>query len=153
MAVIYLIALPLALLVAAGWISSIALVPGASRNWLMAVGSVGFCTLLSWRLWLNLKATGRAGPFPPPRRFWRVFVPLGLLAAAGLCLTAMGVGAGVIAGATWKDAPPGMVVTFVTVAAMLIPFGGWMCWPFARLLLKSPSTTAMEAGAASADEA
>jgi hypothetical protein len=152
-AVIYLIALPLALLVAAGWVSSIALVPGSSRNWFMAVGSVGFCTLLSWRLWLNLKATGRTGPFPSPRRFWRIFVPLGLLAAAGLCLTAMGVGAGVIAGATWNDAPLGMVVTFVTVAAMLIPFGGWMCWPFARLLLKPPSTTAMKTGPASADDA
>ncbi len=153
MTVIYLIALPLALLVAAGWVSSIALAPGSSRNLVMALGSVGFCTLLSWRLWLNLKATGRAGAFPAPGRFWRVFVPLGLLASAGLCLTAMGVGTGEIAGATWNDAPLGMAVTFVTVAAMLIPIGGWMCWPFARLLLKAPSTISMEASDASTDDA
>ena len=153
MTVIYLIALPVALLVTAGWVSSIALVPGSSRNWLMAGGSIGFCALLSWRLWLNLKATGRGGALPAPGRFWRVFVPLGLLAVAGLCLTAIGVAAGVIAGATWNEAPLGMAVTFVTVAAMLIPVGGWMCWPFVRLLLKAPSTTMTEAGGASADDA
>lgn len=153
MTVIYLGALPLALLVAAGWVSSIAMVPGSLRNWLMALGSIGFCALLGWRLWLNLKATGRAGPFPTPGRFWRVFVPSGLLAAAGLCLTAMGIGAGMIAGSTWKDAPLGMAVTFVLVAVILIPVGGWMCWPFARLLLRPRSTTAMETGAASADDA
>lgn len=118
----------------------------------MSVGSVGFCALLSWRLWLNLKATGRTGPFPAPGRFWRVFVPLGLLAAVGLCLTALGVGAGVIAGATWNSEPPGIAVTFVTVAVILIPVGGWMGWPFARLMLKAPSTASMEAGLASTDD-
>ena len=153
MTVIYLVALPVALLVAAGWVSSIALVPGSSRNWLMALGSIGFCALLGWRLWLNLKATGRAGPFPAPGRFWRVFVPSGLLAATGLCLTAMGGGAGVIAAATWNDAPPGMAVTFVLVAVVLMPVGGWMSWPFARLLLKERPTIPIEAAGTPTDEA
>ena len=143
--VIYLIALPVVLLAAAGWVSSIFLVPSSSRNWLMAAASVAFSAMLIWRLWLNLKATGRAGPFPPLGRFWRVFAPLGVLAAAGLCLMAMGVGAAVLAAATWNSEPPLSPVVFVAFASVLISVGGCMCWPFVRLLLRKPSMVGSQA--------
>ena len=139
MVVIYWIALPLALLAAGGWISSLFFVPEETRNWWFAAGSVGFCALLIWRLWLNSHALGRTGPFPPPRRFWRVFVPLGLLALVGLCLAGLGMGAAILAATGLRQAPPGVMPTAVGAAVFLITLGCGMCWPLVSRLLRRPS--------------
>jgi hypothetical protein len=136
--VFYWITLPLALLAMGGWISSLFLVPGETQNWLFAVGSVGFCALLIWRLWLNSRALGRAGPFPAPRRFWRVFVPLGLLAFAGLCLAGLGMGAAIVGAAAFREAPPGAGPFAIGTAVFLITLGGGMCWPLVSRLLRRP---------------
>ena len=138
--VFYWITLPLALLMAGGWISSAVLVPTSPRHWLMVAGSLGFSALLIWRLWLNSRAIGRAGPFPSPRRFWRVYAPLGVLAILGLSLVALGIASIFIGIALARSPePPAWPWLLPVFSASLMLGGAALCWPLLRLLLRKPA--------------
>jgi hypothetical protein len=92
--VIYWIALPLTLLGAvSGFVS---LIFGFGRTSTpdyqlpMTLGCTVLAGLLVWRLWLNSRALGWAGPVPRPRRVLLVWAPLSLLALIGLLVLALG---------------------------------------------------------------
>lgn len=87
--VFYWIALPFALLLCAGWLLN-AGVSSAGNSLILAGGAGAFAALIAWRLWLNSRALGRAGPMPPTRRLLLVFLPLTVLALAGIGLSALG---------------------------------------------------------------
>lgn len=89
--VIYWAALPLALLVCAGWLIGALMDPSSARSWIMAAASAAFAGLIGWRLWLNSRSEGWGGPMPPPRRLLLVFAPLAILALAGIGVAAAGV--------------------------------------------------------------
>jgi len=140
---IYLATLPAVMLVTATWVH-------ASRNWLVGVGGAALFALVIWRLWLHLKATGRAGNFPSPRRFWLVFAPLGILAAAGLCLIALGAGVAILGASMWNREPT-FAGESLAFAALVLSAGVGTCRPFVRLLLRKPSTTVPQAEPAAPD--
>lgn len=88
--VFYWIALPFALLLCAGWALNAGVSSSGRGLWMMAAGAGAFAALIAWRLWLNSRALGRAGPMPPTRRLLLVFLPLTVLALAGIGLVALG---------------------------------------------------------------
>ncbi|MFC7377980.1 hypothetical protein [Brevundimonas sp. GCM10030266] len=139
--VIYWLVLPLALLAAAGWTISLFIDPASPRSWPMATGSILFCGLLIWRLWLNSQALGRAGPLPSPRRFWSVYAPLGLLALVGLCILGLGI-SGAFVTTALPDVAPDAFPLAIGLSAALIVIGALMCWPILRLLLRKPAEPA-----------
>lgn len=89
--IFYWIALPVALLLCAGWLMTAAVSPPAGKSLMMAAGSGLFAAAVGWRLWLYSRSLGRGGPLPQTRRLLLVFLPLTLLALAGIGLAALGI--------------------------------------------------------------
>ncbi len=88
--VFYWIALPLALLLCAGWLLNAGVSAPGGNSLMMAAGAGAFSVLIGWRLWLNSRALGRSGPMPPARHLVLVVLPFALLALAGVGLVALG---------------------------------------------------------------
>lgn len=87
---IYWIALPLTAILAVSAVISAALTPDSVRAWLWAAAAIAFAVVIAWRLWLNRRALGLSGPLPRPRRLLTVFLPVGVLAAGGMCILGWG---------------------------------------------------------------
>ena len=88
--IFYWIALPLALLLCAGWLLNAGVGAPGGNSWRMAAGAGAFAVLIAWRLWLNSRALGRTGSLPPTRRLVLVVLPFALLALAGVGIAALG---------------------------------------------------------------
>ena len=120
----YWIALPFALLICAGWLIGAVMDPAAGQSWVMAAGAAAFSGLIAWRLWLNSRSLGRGGPMPPLRRLLLVFLPLALLALAGIGVAAMGV-AWLVLGLWILSAPAAATSGFRDlVSGPALPIGG-----------------------------
>lgn len=88
--VVYWIALPLVLLLCAGWLIGAVMHPSDGRSWMMGLGAAAFAGLIAWRLWLNSRSLGQGGPVPPIRRLLLV-LPLTVLALVGIGVVTSGV--------------------------------------------------------------
>jgi len=88
---VYWLALPISLLVCAGWLIGAVMNPSDLRSWMMAAGAGVFCGVVAWRLWLNSQALGWAGATPGHRRLLLVVLPFLILALAGVAVATLGV--------------------------------------------------------------
>lgn len=145
--IFYRVALPLCLLVCAGWLIGALMDPAAMRSWLMSAGAAAFALVIGWRLWLNSRSVGWGGPMPPPRRLLLVFLPLTILALAGLGVWTTGLaflsfGIGLItspdsAGAGFRDLVPGAVL-YLGGGVLIIIAGVALTLPLLRSLRRKP---------------
>jgi len=141
--IFYWIALPLGLLVCVGWLISALMEPAAVRSWLMSIGAATLAALIGWRLWLNSRSVGWGGPIPTRRRLLHVFLPLAVLALAGIGVAATGLaflafGMGLMAstdsdGAGFRDLLAGAAV-YLGGGSMLFIAGGALTVPLLRSL-------------------
>ena len=143
--VFYWIALPLALLLCAGWLLSAGAGAGAPRgNALMMAGGAGaVAVLIGWRLWLNSRALGRTVALPSTRQLVLVVLPFALLALAGVGLAALGLtwfSLGVwllfgseLATSGYRDLVSGAGVP-IGGGALMVLIGGGMIVPLVRSL-------------------
>jgi len=142
-AAIYWVALPVSLLICAGWLIGAIMSPSDGRSWLMAAGAGGFAGMIGWRLWLNSRALGWAAAAPGRRRLLLVILPLLALAFVGIAATALGVawlalGIWLIGGSEsatsgYRDLVSGPLLPLVG-GAVLILVGGTLCVPLIRSL-------------------
>lgn len=110
--VIYWVALPLAVLGALGGAAGLMFGPGQPvLQWPLTLGFAAFAVVLAWRLWLNSRALGWAGPVPRARRLLTVLLPLGILALVGLVIAAVGL-VWLITGGLMLLAPENSTMTF-----------------------------------------
>ena len=144
---IYWVALPLALLVCAGWLIGAMMDPSSARTWMMAAGAAAFASLVGWRLWLNSRSLGWGGPMPPPRRLLLVFAPLAVIALAGVGVAATGLavvafGIGLLispdqAAAQYGDPARGALL-YLGGGVMIFLVGAALTLPLLRSLRRKP---------------
>ncbi len=88
--VVYGLTLPLCLLVLFVGVAGDDAQGRHQLNWGMILGSVLAMAVLVWRLHLNRRALGGPAAIPTLRRLLLVFVPLGIVAVAGVLMAAIG---------------------------------------------------------------
>ena len=88
--VVYGLTLPLCLLVLLVGVAGVDAQGQHRLNWGLILGSVLAMAVLVWRLRLNRRALGDAVAIPTVQRLLLVFIPLGILAAAGVLVAATG---------------------------------------------------------------
>lgn len=130
--VIYGVTLPLALLGAMGGAIGLAFAPSEPPAYQLplTLGCAAVAGLLAWRMWLNARAMGWAGPAPGPRRLLLVWAPLVALALIGLGV--------VLFGLVWialavflmhRQDPLQMTATTAVLGVLTTIVGGLMIWP------------------------
>ena len=145
--VFYWIALPFALLLCAGWLLNAGVSVSGGSSWMIAAGAGAFAMVIAWRLWLNSRALGRAGPLPPTRRLLLVVLPLTVLALAGICLVALGfvwlsIGAWLLFGSElatsgYRDLVSGKALP-IGGGVLMVLVGGALILPLRRSLRTRP---------------
>lgn len=130
--VIYGVTLPLALLGAMGGAVGLAFAQSEPPPYQLplTLGFAAVAALLAWRMWLNARAVGWAGPPPGPRRLLLVWAPLVTLALIGLCVALFGlVWIALAVFLMHRQDPLQATATTAVLGALTTVVGGLMIWP------------------------
>ncbi len=152
--VIYGVTLPLALLGAMGGAVGLAFAQSEPPAYQLplTLGCVAVAALLAWRMWLNARAMGWAGPPPGPQRLLLVWAPLVALALIGLCV--------VLFGLVWialavflmhRHDPIQLTAMTAALGALTTLIGGLMIWPVFSLSRRRRSGSGGDQTAPDAD--